>query len=696
MRNNIFLFFIPGLFCRDPETGKLHPVNSTWTASTFCGTYHCKVRRKNITNAQYAPTRLINVTNIQLLGENLTTVEIKKGERFVKKEEVVKDVISTDNKTIPTIDANDTLTEIQEVKITDDIDGKNVSETDRLLTEQEIQSLTEILHTVKKGDLDAIVEIYNLAQDIYKELDQTSTVLTLQETMSTAKTLGQQMTTTKLFKKVPKSDHASYWYEPLASNIKIRLTDMARSDLENTDINPDIPAMVIRMKVPLPSANVTNATTNATEKPLLVQILPSIPIPKAVKPNMQKAADDFFNSPLSHNDFGKLPYYYPMSKFQRISSYKHDQKKTLLGKTRGQVVTRRTLAPVQVTTPGTTPVHTMERSEKPVAPQTRPRIPEQKSERIPAQTYAQMIESIPSRKSEPTQERILMVRFPASMPARIPARFSAPMPARQPALPARQPALPARQPALPGRQPALPARQPAQVPTRTTTLRPAPVLAPAPKPHKTVKSKPLKTGTKYKKELRPSIFLPYPFTNMQQHTNWSLIQSLYNGHHLGKLEALRTKQTPFKKLKSPIKDDSKNYLIPMKRHKDVQDNVILMNPDLEYFQDSQIRPSINKETVVTANGKQTEHRVPEIRKPAWLTGSLPQHIIEEVRAHIHEKHKKFIHTVPFRKKVKLERVGTLFNMEQLSRTKRESEEKNATQTAPLEHELFEVFIDKTT
>lgn len=706
-------------------------MNSTWTASSFCGTYHCKVRRKNITNTQYAPSRQLNVTNVQLLGEKATTEVVPKEENIVKKEEVVKDIISTDNKTIPYIKhSNDTLKEIQTNKIYDYIDDKNATDKDRYLSEKEIKSLTEILHTVKKGDLDAIVEIYNLAQDIYQEMDQTSTDLILQNAVSTAKTLGKQLVTSKLFEKVTPRDRASYFYEPL-SNIKIRTGDLLRPDIVNNEINPEIPAMVIRMDVPLPSAEVVNVTTKVTTKTVPLQILSSIPIEKGPKSDMQRVSDEFFNSPLSHKDFGKLPYYYPMSNFQRMSSYKHDQKKT-----RVHVVT---LAPVPVTTlPPTSPrksesktvqAHAriparilkpiLPRISDPKPPQTRARFPawilERKPERKPNPKSSQIHARIPPHTYARIPPHVLELipvhayaRVPEWVLDPIPAQKSEPRPApikeriRFPDLPEYLPgSKPSRTPAPAQR--GLPIRFPQSIPPRhpkATTLRPEP--APAPKtPHKPVKSKPVATGTKYVKEVRPSIFLPYPFTNKQEHKNWSFIQSLYNVDRLTQLEASIIDETPLKKNKTPRNDDNKNNIVPMKkREKQKQDNVVLMNPDLEDFPDLQIRASMNKENVVAANEKQSqkeERRVLERRRPAWQTDSLPDRVIEEIRAHIQEKHRKFIHTVPIRKKVKLERVGTLFNMDQLTRNKREAEAKNTIiiETAPLEHEIYEVFIEKT-
>jgi hypothetical protein len=130
---------------------------------------------------------------------------------------------------------------------------------DRYLNENEIKTISKLLHNVKKSDLEAIVDIYSLAQDIYKEMDKgTPNEIPDEEKPS----------------KKAQAEDKRYWYEPLN-----------------------------RVKTPV------DMDTQASNG------YATVANPPAAEPNI------YFQGPLMKNDFGTLPYYYPMTDFQRQASY---------------------------------------------------------------------------------------------------------------------------------------------------------------------------------------------------------------------------------------------------------------------------------------------------------------------------------------------------------------------------------------
>lgn len=152
----------------------------------------------------------------------------------------------------------------------------NDSNNDRYLTESEIKSITEILHTIKKSDLEAIIEIYNLAQDIYKEVDKPM----LNNTTEADDINVAEETQVNDVKLLPITKPTSYWYEPLNVNSQ----KSARSiDMEHQGSN-----------------SISNAVAYRKD-------------PK----------QSYYSGNAASNDFSKLPYYYPVSNFQRYSSYVH-------------------------------------------------------------------------------------------------------------------------------------------------------------------------------------------------------------------------------------------------------------------------------------------------------------------------------------------------------------------------------------
>lgn len=259
------VFHIPGLFCQDPDTGKLHPINSTWPSESFCGNYTCKLRQKNVTQTEYSPVAKINIT--ELAKKDLNDMDTSPSEQAYV---VIKKVQPVTQSTIHK-EAIDIINSIKD-------DYKAGSDTDRYLTEDEIKAISEILHTVKKSDLEAIVEIYNMAQDIYKELENEEKVTKGTINTNTQTQLKTETADDSNVKKIvgtKTKESVSYWYEPLYEvNTKVKPADL-KIDASN----------------PVPTARAYSHPAT------------------------------YFEGMLTDRDFRKLPYYYPMSSFQRMSSY---------------------------------------------------------------------------------------------------------------------------------------------------------------------------------------------------------------------------------------------------------------------------------------------------------------------------------------------------------------------------------------
>ncbi|XP_068624024.1 uncharacterized protein [Battus philenor] len=266
------------LYCQDPDTGMLHPVNTTWAARSFCGNFTCKLRKKNKTSSDLiTPIRKINITNINI--------------NFIKSEEDMSpsasENINIGRKIKPgSAHLVDREKFVSRNKIDDDkrIESpKPEKEGDRYLTESEIKTITDMLHSVKKSDLEAIVDIYNLAQDIYKEMEKGPSESLFQESMTPIhihNNIENKQNTINRDKQ-----RVSYWYEPL--------------NFHNGKVKPEV--------------DITGAAT--TIPTTTIQ-----PLPIDDNPNT------YFKGSLTDKDFRKLPYYYPMSNFQRISSYTHTTK----------------------------------------------------------------------------------------------------------------------------------------------------------------------------------------------------------------------------------------------------------------------------------------------------------------------------------------------------------------------------------
>ncbi|CAK1589833.1 unnamed protein product [Parnassius mnemosyne] len=268
---------IKAFYCQDPDTGKLYPVNSTWPSQTFCGNYTCKLRRKNITGAEDSPIRKVNITNI-----NINFLE-NEGDMSPSPSQIVNMGRIIDQEMGQLLQKENILSKTGPSEEKQIESNKYVNEGDRYLTDSEIKTISDMLHTVKKSDLEAIVDIYNLAQDIYKEMDKDTIETVIQETKTPIHTQNKvdmkQGTPTK------DKQQISYWYEPLQYQ-------NAKSKPEN-DMNDE--------------GTTLSTTTVQTTK-------------NKSNPNT------FFKGSLTEKDFRKLPYYYPISNFQRVSSYTHPGK----------------------------------------------------------------------------------------------------------------------------------------------------------------------------------------------------------------------------------------------------------------------------------------------------------------------------------------------------------------------------------
>ncbi|XP_050356714.1 uncharacterized protein LOC126777644 isoform X2 [Nymphalis io] len=261
---------IEWLYCQDPDTKKLYPVNSTWRSETFCGNYTCKLRKKNLTETEYVPIT-INITSQQLKDEytisNNDDMSVSPSDNSI----IIKKI---DPEKTPVFHRNldNKMNELKE-----ELKNNKSEVTDRYLTEAEIQKITDILHTIKKSDLEAIVEIYNVAQEIHKELDIVVTERMDKDTVNSK--------TDEIKKQIPsqtRKDSISYWYEPLHHN-------------------------------------------NGKHKPVELKT-EGTNIVQTAYPYLYP--DSYVKRPLQESEFQKLPYYYPTSSFHRTLSYLHNPYKS--------------------------------------------------------------------------------------------------------------------------------------------------------------------------------------------------------------------------------------------------------------------------------------------------------------------------------------------------------------------------------
>ncbi|KAJ0171984.1 hypothetical protein K1T71_012747 [Dendrolimus kikuchii] len=260
-----------GFFCRDPDTGKLHTVNSTWPSTTFCGNYTCKLKKKNVTETEYAPIREININNVNV-GKGTDPIDaddtnfaaIENSKKMEDMSEspsiVIEKRVKPDIQ--PLFHKEQPVNPIKIPKTQIELEANNVDNGDRYLTESEIKTISELLHTVKKSDLDAIVDIYNLAQEIYQEMDKT-----------TEKIVDEKLKSIKENTVLIDNKHTSYWYEPLHLGHKYKPKDLEKQ-----------------------GSNIIPTTSQPLEEP------------------------QYFHRPTG-TDLNKIPNNYPLSDFQRMASY---------------------------------------------------------------------------------------------------------------------------------------------------------------------------------------------------------------------------------------------------------------------------------------------------------------------------------------------------------------------------------------
>lgn len=198
---------------------------------------------------------------------------------------------------------------LKESKVANETVQQNISvskDDDRYLTTDELKALTSLLKNVKKSDVEAILEVYNLAHDIYKEIDKSADhgiVNELQSTQSKRKDSKLE----EPIKHEP-NDHISYWYEPLShSNNKQKVVQIDASKLMPVlPPNPKkethiVPVPPIVMKKPKEEDTILEGTTKIND---------------ALPPNYS-----YFMGPLTNSNFRKLPYYYPMVGIHKQSNY---------------------------------------------------------------------------------------------------------------------------------------------------------------------------------------------------------------------------------------------------------------------------------------------------------------------------------------------------------------------------------------
>ncbi|XP_063547094.1 uncharacterized protein LOC134754686 [Cydia strobilella] len=172
--------------CQDPDTGTFHELNSTWRSTTFCGNYTCKIRRIN--TGQQPSKVFVSLFNQQARSNN----------------------------------SNQT-NELSLTKILPEL--THTEDNDRLLNKAEIQKITELLHSVKKSDLQAVIELYNVAQEMYKDMkvDEATEDNRASEAVSGESRESSQHKT-------------SYWYEPDNEHRKVADMKPEGSELEGSAV----------------------------------------------------------------------------------------------------------------------------------------------------------------------------------------------------------------------------------------------------------------------------------------------------------------------------------------------------------------------------------------------------------------------------------------------------------------------------
>ncbi|CAG9138665.1 unnamed protein product [Plutella xylostella] len=221
------------LFCIDPDDGSSHPVNSTWLSSTFCGKYTCKIRKKHQNNTRgilpkddsnsipdsIKPIDINNLRNDQSMDQSHAGSDTQVVYAKPPANMSPYPILHKEKKLNTDKDKTSTIKYIHE-KIMNSIHEKD----DRYLTEGEINTISELLHTVKKSDLETMAEIYSLAKDIFKEMDAKPDQAELSKVEDEVNNKIYESTKSK---SVPVPKKTSYFYEPLVQKNSYEMKDMA-------------------------------------------------------------------------------------------------------------------------------------------------------------------------------------------------------------------------------------------------------------------------------------------------------------------------------------------------------------------------------------------------------------------------------------------------------------------------------------
>ncbi|KAJ2944942.1 hypothetical protein O0L34_g1839 [Tuta absoluta] len=282
-------------FCRDPDTGKFHPLNSTWYSSSFCGKYTCKLRRKGEDNPPTHPALVGNATKNSITQCSQSTAKVSEVESRDKGNKIIEDNV------LNNVLVNQTKEE--EIAKNTDLTASSI-DGDRYLTDEEIKALAMILQYVKKSDLEAILDVYHLAQDIYKDLDNLDVNvlpnMTVEEKSKENKTIIDE---------TPKTSKQSYWYDPLAVAASNKIKEAA----EVIEVKP----------IQVPVSDIINSTNLRNEKYILniTQNLKGTEKVSQNSPISKMEKQKFFEGPMARNYLRILPYYHPLTDFQKTSSY---------------------------------------------------------------------------------------------------------------------------------------------------------------------------------------------------------------------------------------------------------------------------------------------------------------------------------------------------------------------------------------
>ncbi|XP_053620209.1 uncharacterized protein LOC128680805 [Plodia interpunctella] len=327
-----------GFYCRDPDTGKLHSVNTTWKSTTFCGNYTCRLKRKDIIASPLREFKISEITSV--IQNKSNDIKDSGQDDIIAANPLNVNVKQKDDKNITDLISNilNNITEPNDkMKI-----GKmgEINKTDRYLNEKEIKLISDLLHGVKKSDLETVVDIYNIAQDIYKELDKKTSDPNIEDT------LVQQKEDDTLTDPMPLvQQQMVYGIEPMQYSQK-SMTDIKNPESE---ILPD--AVYHKLEHNELTDGYESMIPEKHEKEDMHKegsdVMPTL----YLTPKFDEPAPTYISPIYSSPSYVKLPYFYQMTDFQRKSSYVHphssvETERTLLQPITGKPVEKTTSKPV--------------------------------------------------------------------------------------------------------------------------------------------------------------------------------------------------------------------------------------------------------------------------------------------------------------------------------------------------------------